>query len=217
MRLIRHLNEQTPFLMKKGPTELEQNQLLELIHKECKPWLREIGSFDIKTIPNPVFRGVSDNIRLYRVKKGTRKVDRIPKLTQKEVFEIFDKAFAERFGWWVRSKGIFTGSDYVAGSYGSQSYVFFPMGKYRYVWSTKYTEVWKNLTTPGNWNVMPNFMRKEHLEEQEKNAKKAVAFYKDKGIRGAMANAFADFEAIFECKKYLLMEKSTMISIAKRI
>lgn len=216
MRLIRHLNEQTPPI-KKGPSYLEADQLLELIHKECRPWLKEIGDFNITTVVNPVFRGVNQSIRLYRIMKGARASDRTPKFTQKEVFEIFDKAFAERFGWWVRSKGVFTGSEYIAYSYGSGQYVFMPMGKYRYVWSTKYSKVWHNLTNPGNWELLTNRERKIHLDDQEQVAKEAVRYYRDKNIKGAMKADNVKFEAIFECKKYLLIDKNTYIDISDRI
>jgi hypothetical protein len=215
VRLIRHLNEQTP---QKGLLEsFLDDQLIELIHKECKPWLSEIDDFNITTVVNPVFRGVNQSIGLYRIMKGTRASDRTPKLTQKEVFEIFDKAFADRFGWWVRSKGVFTGSERVAYSYGSNQYVFMPMGKYRYVWSTKYSKVWHNLTTPENWKMMTDKERKIHLDDQEQVAKMAVRYYKDRNIRGVMRTDNVKFEAIFECKNYLLIDKDIYIDISDRI
>jgi len=215
VRLIRHLNEQTPPVKKKA-TELEQNMLLETIHKECKQWVREIGDFSITTVPNPVFRGVEENIRLFRIKKGTRRPDRQPKFTQKEVFEIFDKAFADRFGWWVRSKGVFTGSEHVSYSYGTP-YVFMPMGKYRYVWSVKYTRVWHNLTHPTFWEGLTDIERKKHLIGSKIEAESAVKHYNSRNIRGVMRNAGIAFEAVFECKKYLLIERPTYIGISNRI
>ena len=186
----------------------KSDDLLEIIHKECKPWLKEIGDFNITTVTNPVFRGT---------RKGTRRSDRTPKLTQKEIFEVYDKAFAERFGWWVRSRGVFTGSEGVAGSYGSYVYVFMPMGKYKYVWSTKYTKVWHNLTNPGTWERMSDDQREMHLEDQEDTAKEAVRYYNDRNIRGAMKADNVKFEAIFECKKYLLISKRAYIAVSNRI
>ncbi len=164
MRLIRHLNEQTSF------SDLELNILLETIHKECKPWVKEIGNFSITTIPNPVFRGIEEGIRVFRIKKGARKIDRKPKYTQQEVFEIFDKAFADKFGWWARSKGVFTGSEHLAYSYG-KTHIFFPIGKYRYVWSVKYQKVWHNLTHPGTWDMKTDLQKKAHLIDQKEIAR----------------------------------------------
>jgi hypothetical protein len=215
MRLIRFINEQTP-PVQKSFSDLELNLLLEAIHKECKPWVKEIGDFSITTVPNPVFRGVKENLRVFRMMKGTRSSDRVPKLTQQEVFEIFDKAFADRFGWWVRSKGVFTGNEYVAGSYGN-SYVFMPMGKYRYVWSAKYQKVWHNLTSPVTWDQKTDFGKKAHLVDQKQVAKEAVRYYKDRNIRGAMRSAAVEFEAIFECKKYLLINRRAYLAVADRI
>jgi hypothetical protein len=215
MRLIRHLNEQTPPIQK-DYTALELNMLLELVQKECNPWLREIGDFSITTIPNPVFRGVEENVRIFRVKKGTRRSDRIPKFTQKEVFEIFDKAFAEKFGWWARSRGIFTGSEHVAYSYG-KTYVFFPMGKYKYVWSARYQDVWHNLTHPTFWEGLTDIERKKHLIGSKIKAESAVKKYNNRNIKGAMRSAGVAYEAIFECKKYLLMTHKAYLAISSRL
>lgn len=215
MRLIRHLNEQTPPI-EKSFTDLEMNILLETINKECKPWLKEIGDFSITTLPNPVFRGIKDNVRIFRIKKGTRRPDRVPKFTAKQVFEIFDKAFADRFGWWVRSKGIFTGSEHVAYGYGN-TYVFFPMGKYRYVWSVKYQKVWHNLTHPDTWDMKTDLGKKAHLVDQEQVAKEAVKYYKDRNIKGAMRSDGVPYESIFECKKYLLINYKAYLAISRRL
>jgi hypothetical protein len=223
MRLIRHLNERKKLAdyyntppVQKDYTELEMNLLLELVQKECKPWLKEVGDFSITTIPNPVFRGTEENVRIFRVKKGSRRTDRIPKFTQREVFEIFDKAFADRFGWWVRSKGVFTGSEHVAYGYG-KTYIFFPMGKYRYVWSVKYQKVWHNLTSPGTWEMKTDTQKKDHLIGQEQIAKEAVKFYQDRNIRGTMRKDNVAYEAIFDCKKYLLMTHKAFLAISGRL
>lgn len=213
MRLVRHINEQPPV---EKFTDLQLAELLDVVQKECKPWIKEIGKFNITKIPNPVYRGVKQNIQVYSIKKGARSSDRVPKYTQKEVFEIFDKAFADRFGWWVRSKGVFTASEGVAYSYGN-TYIFFPMGRYRYVWSAKYQKVWHNLTHPATWDMMSDVQRELHLDDQEQEAEDAVRYYKDKGIRGAMANEGVAFEAIFECKKYLLINHRAYIAISSRI
>jgi hypothetical protein len=210
VRLIRHLNEQTSF------SDLELNILLETIHKECKPWVKEIGDFSITTIPNPVFRGIKEGIRVFRIKKGTRRIDRKPKYTQQEVFEIFDKAFADKFGWWARSKGVFTGSEHLAYSYG-KTHIFFPMGKYRYVWSAKYQKVWHNLTHPGTWDMMNDTQKRLHLLDQKEIAQEAVRYYKDRNIRGVMRSADIAYEAIFECKKYLLINYKAYIAVSSRI
>ena len=204
------LNEQTSF------SDLEMNILLETIHKECKPWVKEIKDFSIKTLPNPVFRGVKDSLRVFRIKKGTRRPDRVPKFTAKQVFEIYDKAFADRFGWWVRSKGVFTGGEHVAHGYGNP-YVFMPIGKYRYVWSNDYQKVWHNLTHPDNWEMKTDLQKKAHLVDQERTAKNAVKFYQDKNIREAMRTNSAAYESIFECKKYLLINYKAYIAVSSKI
>jgi len=104
----------------------------------------------------------------------------------------------------------------VSYSYGTP-YVFFPMGKYRYVWSARYQDVWHNLTHPTFWEGLTDIERKKHLIGSKIEAESAVKKYHSRNIRGAMRSAGVAFEAIFECKKYLLVEKAMYLGISNRI
>jgi len=183
-------------------TQKTVDELASLLDKKCKLWFKEVGNYN--DAGNPVYRGVKESIGTFRIKKGTRTKDRVPKLTQKEVFEIFDKAFAEEFGWWVRSRGIFTGDEQIAYSYGS-SYMFFPIGQYKYVWSHRYRKVWHNLTNPGTWDNMSDDQRELHLDDIEYEAQEAVKYYNDNNIKRAI-RMLEKYEAIFQCKSYVLVD-----------
>ena len=204
MKLQRYLDEQYMGLQKLyKPTQETVDEFAGFLDKNCRPWFKEVG--DYTEANKAVRRGVKESIGTWKVKKGTRHKDREPKLTAKPVFEVYDKAFAEEFGWWVRSKGVFTGSTGVAISYGS-AYYFFPIGQYKYVWSHNYSKlVWRNLTTPANWNNMSDDQRELHLDDQEQNAKEAVKGYQDKNIKRA-TRMLRDYEAIFQCKQYVLAD-----------
>jgi hypothetical protein len=206
MKFQSYLDEQKPY----WHTQKTVDELASLLDKKCKPWFKEISNYD--EAGNPVYRGVKESIGrgvkesigTFRVKKGTRTKDREPKLTQKEVFEIFDKAFAEEFGWWVRSRGIFTADRQMTHAYGNP-YMFFPIGQYKYVWSFNFRKVWHNLTNPGTWGQMSDEQRELHLDDQKDTAEEVVKLYNDNNIKRAV-RMLRDYEAIFQCKSYVLVE-----------
>ena len=202
MKFQNYLDEQLKFFRQ---TQENVDEFASFLDKNCKPWFKEVGNY--YDASNPVYRGVKQSIGTFIIKKGARHKDREPKLTAKPVFEVFDKAFAEEFGWWVRSKGVFTGNYQVTGSYGTP-YMFFPMGSYKYVWSFRFRKVWSKLTTPGSWDYMSDWERELHLNDREQDAKEAVKYYNDKNIKRAVITPGADYEAIFQCKKYVLAEES---------
>jgi hypothetical protein len=218
MRLIRYINERKKFEdyyktppVKKKATALETERIVELIRKECKPFLKEVkGGFDL--MANPLFRGMKSGPKIYGIMKGTRPSDRTPKFTAKEVFEIFDKTFADEFGWWVRSKGVFTGDKGTADGYG-RPYLFFPMGNYKYVWSENYASVWRNLTRPDKFSNLSDTDKRTWLIHIEEEAKKAVKYYTDTGLSKAV-KGHAFYEAVFQVKKYIVINFPYYIKIA---
>jgi hypothetical protein len=208
MRLNKYLNEQA----KKGLKPSELDQLVELIRKECKPFLKEVGKGAFDLMANPLFRGLKKGPRIYAIMKGTRRSDRIPKFTAREVFEIFDKAFADEFGWWVRSQGVFTGDKATADGFG-EPHLFFPMGNYKYVWSENYSSVWSNLTTPTKFESLSDSDKETWLKHIEKKARQAVVNYDDKGLR-SVVKGYNFYEAVFQVKKYIVVSYPYYIKIA---
>ena len=66
--------------------------------------------------------------------KGSR-IDRLPVDTRKDVSDILDNCFVEKFGIKLRSSGVFTSKlPTVASDYG-RPYLFFPIGDYQYFWN----------------------------------------------------------------------------------
>lgn len=104
------------------------DEQIELIAKDCKPFLKE---FFQSNSPNFLYSG--RNSKELFLKKTIRK-DRRPLNTKEPIQEKFDELFYKKFGVKPRSGGMFcTGNDATAMSYG-KLYDVFPIGKYKIVW-----------------------------------------------------------------------------------
>lgn len=104
--------------------------IVNTIWKDCKPFITDM----IKNVYIGEF--------LYSGRKDARthftksvRTDRRPKDTFPDIHRDFDDRFQKKFGWPARSAGLFcTGSKTDADSYG-ESYMVFPIGKYKFLWS----------------------------------------------------------------------------------
>ena len=103
-------------------------EISSMIQRDCKPFLKEI-----KGGKSLLFRG--NKRRINDISKvRSRLKDRIPSDTLKEIHNHMNKLYNNEFGWPVRN-GIFaTGNFNTTKSYGN-GYIFFPIGKYEFVWS----------------------------------------------------------------------------------
>jgi hypothetical protein len=117
---------------------------LPRISKECKPYIKEItkgGKF------NPFYSG-----RKYRgyMFKGRVRTDRKPRDMFPELHEDLDDVFQKKFGWPVRSSGMFvTGNIASSYEYGHE-YMIFPIGNFKYIWSPKINDLYMHLKYKGD-------------------------------------------------------------------
>ena len=95
------------------------------IRENCQPYLKE------KVI---MYRGYNKKpIALLR--KMRRRKLRKPKDTDIRIHKMADKYFNKKFGWKPRTQGVFALGDKISATYYGRPYYFFPIGKFRYVWS----------------------------------------------------------------------------------
>jgi len=131
MRLEKYMRS-TDYLLsiwRRGPS-LWQN-----LKKDCKPFLKEIKKYKLFWF----WRGSEKDVKHYE-KFETRK-NRRPRDTPLWIHNILNKEFKKKFGWSVRSEGVFASSDkYGLYIYGEEN-MFFPVGKYKYVWSPKVNDL----------------------------------------------------------------------------
>ena len=101
--------------------------ITDTLMKDCKPFLKEW-----KGINNLLYRGSKKSVAT--ISKIVVRTVRKPRDIPQEIHDKLNTSFVTKFGWKVRN-GIFaTGNPSVAKKYG-EPYIFFPIGKYDYVWS----------------------------------------------------------------------------------
>ena len=135
-----------------GSEEFRQQEIKKLavdVWTNCQPFLKQIKY-------NP---STEDNVKLYRGQEGGTGVwkgsgydvlhkvrsDRKPRDTSPKLHRIVNAWMLQKFGWYVRSEGLFTcGSPGVSKNYGSTC-VIYPIGRFQYVWSEKIEDMTESL------------------------------------------------------------------------
>ena len=78
-----------------------------------------------------LYRGTKKDISTYSIL--TRRKDRQPTHTNKLLHDLFDLYFKKKFGWKVRSEGVFTTSSLFDAKHYGNPYIFVPLGSYNYI------------------------------------------------------------------------------------
>jgi hypothetical protein len=95
----------------------------------------------------PLYRGSDKLIKDYKVITPRR--DRKPLDTPIEIHRALDRLFYDKFGWYVRTEGVFAiGKRGSASEYG-QPYIMLPIGKFKYVWSPYIYDLHSKLVNTG--------------------------------------------------------------------
>jgi hypothetical protein len=130
MRLKQYINE--------AMTDME---IVDIIKKNCMPFLKEYKSSNCNSI---LWRGSSKPVS-YIDKKKTRLDGRNPKDTSEVLHSELNYEFKNVFGWKVRNGVFATANKYASEKYG-KAYMFFPIGKYKYVWSDKVHDLYQKIS-----------------------------------------------------------------------
>lgn len=164
MRLYNYLNESIEkHLEYYNPTEkVELKNAWEKIQKDCGPVLKEL-----KNANDFLYRGMTR--QGYFLKKKVR-TNRQPLTTSKKLHQMFDMYFKGKFGWNARSNGLFvTGSSNDAASYGPKTYMIFPIGNFKYIWSPEVGDLFifasQNKLTGYEAEKLPASIRYERTSE----------------------------------------------------
>ena len=168
--------------------DLKTYVAISKIRENCKPFLSE------KVI---MYRGSKKDIPLMR--KTRRRKMRKPKDTDIRIHKIADKFFMKKFGWKPRTQGVFAvGSRTSAMSYG-RPYYFFPIGKFRYVWSPIKSDFFLGT------NMMKTELERGNISKVENEMETRVNSYKDSGLRKAAGIDYDTYEVAFDVDNFYLM------------
>ena len=181
--------------LKRFLTEESKEEVQEILQRDCKPYLREIG-------PKRLYRGFKSNIK--SIVKLNPRTDRLPSGFKIDYHNILDDLFHKVYKWNVIDTGVFvTSSPHTAKVYG-KTYVFFPIGNYNYLWSP---------------NVLDSSTKIETMIEKESSkapfmdpefiikVKQIILSYKNKDLHSAIRSKN---EIIFSCKEYYLVNEDIL-------
>jgi hypothetical protein len=121
----------------------EFEEIISILEDECKEFLDEVKESKV----GPIFRGAKNVDDTYTKGLGVKgsRIDRAPLDTRKNVSEILDNCFEEKFGLKLRSSGVFASKlPTVASDYG-RPYLFFPIGDYEYFWNTDVKDLYGDI------------------------------------------------------------------------
>jgi hypothetical protein len=227
MKYIKKFNESTQPKFELDENSNSFDKIVELLESDCKPFLDELMNNEqlkkYHTIDGHViFRGSRpshneeiDNLDIY---KKTVRTDRKALDSNKEISDMFDDIFDEKFGVRPRSSGVFTTKKYETTSAYGMRYIFVPIGEYKYYWNPNCDDLFTNINTKNwyrrfakGWPYKPNmikrfydFITKNNLEKEvHSSLEKLVNGYKNTDLEGN-----SNQEIMFICKEYYLLDAS---------
>ncbi len=169
---------------------LNEEKSIDKIRRLSEPFFKEFG--DAYKNDNFIWRGHNSVIDNFKTKK--RRKGRKPRALSIKKHEYLNKISKELFGWNVRSEGVFCGYYGLATEWGTP-YIFIPLGKYRYIWTTEYPDIYE--------------LYDSFLDDDIK--KRLYHLYKENYKTNDLSKAIeqnASFESIFDCDFYVLVNKN---------
>ena len=134
MKLQKYLTETgtTDIIVENGP------RIWQKLKKDCKPFLKEYKKTG-HVGKRVIYRGSTavgvDTKKFGGIRTVFPRADRHPKDMPPGLHNKFDNDFNDRHGWYPRSEGVFTTSKKsIALQYG-KPFLFYPIGKYKYLWT----------------------------------------------------------------------------------
>jgi len=128
----------TEYIKESSKKELKTYGIIQSLKKDCAPFIKELR----KTKQNRLIWRGSNKSSTRTIIRVTPRQDREPKDTPPEIqYELNDR-FEKKYGWRPRSEGVFTSPRKTdAATYG-QEYVFFPVGKYEYLYNPEVDDLY---------------------------------------------------------------------------
>jgi hypothetical protein len=200
--------------------------IISMIRKDCQPFLKEMkGSRSL------LYRGSDQPVD--GIEKIVPRNNRIPKNTPLKLHKQLDIVFKKGFGWKARSEGVFVSFDEVEAEFYGETYLFFPIGKYKYVWSSIYRDLtrhyniddFKYFANPDGYMEEAWYKHMGGWSEEIYKDKAGLEKWKKENIKkieseviGRVGNIIKDYtdkglgnakkymaEVAFKCKSYYLV------------
>lgn len=157
------------YINEASKSTLKEYAVIKSIDVRCGPFIKEFRRSGANQL---LWRGSSKALGGSKVMVQIKpREDRMPKDMPPEIHDQFNDRFKQKFGWYVRSEGVFTTakrSD--AESYGT-GYIFMPVGEYEYVYNPQvpdlYSDVEGDQDAYMEWDSSSAYDDYEYEYEQE--------------------------------------------------
>lgn len=114
------------------------DDIIKMLENDCKPFLDELSSYQSGLL----LRGSLDKIDVYKFYQSRK---RKPRDMSYYISNRLNEMFFKKFGYNLRTDGIFTTKDaYTTKTYG-YTYLFFPIGDYKYFWNEDIEDLYTEL------------------------------------------------------------------------
>jgi len=213
MRIKQYLNDETRFIKDKVVTD---ETLINIIKKKCLPFLKENKGGKL------LWRGSRWDIE--NIKILTPRQNRLPMDTPERIHNFVDDIFKKKYGWKARSEGVFvTSNRKEAQDYGNIG-IFFPIGKFNYLYNNKIRDFTENLKNSGIisfddidaaaykefWKSPPDEDELKEINQLRDNLINTIRSYEKTNLSKASRS---DIEIIFKCEHYYLIRpKKTLFT-----
>lgn len=169
---------------------------VKLIRRDCKPFLNEVQYPAMYKL----YRGMnSENSAFF--KKNVRLTDRTPSDMPQNMHDRLNKFFTIKFGAPFRNALFVSGSSSMAMEYGNETYVIFPIGEFKFLWSPQVPDLWNiwDELRPLQGGMTDEEFKKVEKEQFEKFYNRYLTTFQDTDLKAAIKS---NHEIMLRCKSY---------------
>lgn len=163
--------------------ENKEDKYLKDIILECSDFFNFLKKSRFLEMGLWFYRGKNKKIEIFE--KFIPRTNRKPLNLSKEKHKILNDYFLNRFGWKVRSEGVFATSDFNFSSQFGIPYIFIPSNNYKFVYHPNIDDIYQLF-----------------IDKNEKKILNDLIGYTDNQLSLAMINKV---EVAFKCKYYYLI------------
>ena len=138
------------------------------------------------------------------------RIDRKPKDTPQQIHDQLNYLYKKKFGWNVRSEGVFLSTSSTQSlMFAKQSFIFFPIGKYKYVYNNDIDDVTQHIE---DVNIL-SFLHKDWfvnlgIEQDTIDRVLTDIVYSSDNNNLKNIHVGSGTEISFKCKEYYLVNTS---------
>ena len=184
------------------------DSIAKRLKKDCMPFIKEMKS---NNLYNWFYRATEHHYK--DISKIKPRKNRRPRNMPLEIHKYMDKVFKKKFGWNVRSEGVFVSSDrnqleYIYGD----TYLFFPIGNYKYVYHPWVKDIFMKFD--GEYDLDPKRISDETIKKVKEGFHEIVPQYTNKNLGISYSNIV---EVAFKCKSYYMVNEKFVDELKKEL